>query len=626
MATRRQFLKAGVFAGAAVAVGGPVLLTRTASAAADIIDPTTIPKYVTPLFVLPQMPKQDGHKHTVASRRINAQVLPSGFPSTTVCAFGAPSVPSSFHSPAYTIEADVDEATQVTWVNQQADNKGNFLPPLLTVDPTLHWANPPGGEDGRDTMPSFTSTPPPYTGPVPLVVHLHGAHVTQESDGFPEAWYLPAAKNIPSGYATSGSFYEQFREEAQDLYGLSWAPGSLTSVYPNDQRATTLWYHDHSLGMTRTGVHSGLAGMYLLRGGPHDTPPGVLPGPAPRLGDPPGTKYYEIPLVLTDRSFNTDGSIFFPSSRTEFGDTNGPFIPETDIPPYWNPVWQGNTTTVNGNTWPFLEVEPRRYRFRVLNASNIRPYSLMVVSDPLPRPATSALPIWVIGSDGGFLPQPQANTTGLPIFTSERYDIVVDFSGLSEGTELYLINTFGNAVPGTTGQLVKFRVTPLTSPDTTVPMDQLTLPSRTPLGAVDNTRKVSASQLQSTFQPSVPAEFRLGTVNPDGTAHPMDWSEPVTETPALNSTEIWEIHNFAAGGHAIHIHLVEFEVLDRQPLAGGTPTPASPWETGTKDTVFSPGRQITRVKSHFDLRSRYPWHCHFIDHEDHGMMRPFQVI
>jgi len=242
---------------------------------------------------------------------------------------------------------------------------GDFLPHLLAVDPTVHWANPPGGETGRDMPPTFESTPGPYTGSVPITTHLHGGDTQDHSDGYAEAWYLPAARNLPDGFATEGSRYEYFREKSP--LGDSWGPGNAVFEYANGQRATTMWYHDHTLGMTRLNVYAGPAGFYLLRGGPDDLPTGVLPGPAPKVGDGPGTRYYEIPVAIQDRSFNADGSLFYPDTRAFFDGFGGPYIPDSDVPPIWNPEFFANTMVVNGRTWPVLEVEPRRYRFRLLN-------------------------------------------------------------------------------------------------------------------------------------------------------------------------------------------------------------------------------------------------------------------
>ena len=198
------------------------------------------------------------------------------------------------------------------------DANGNYLPHLLPVDPTLHWANPPGGAAGRDTRPTFTETPGPYTGPVPIVTHVHGAvGVGDESDGYAEAWFLPAANNIPAGYATEGTWYDFFAGKAQRGVRRDWGPGFAIFQYPNDNRASTIWYHDHALGMTRLNVYAGPAGFYIIRGGPAgdkavlDTrdpaTPAVLPGPAPMEGDkfPPNKTYYEIPIAIQDRASTT---------------------------------------------------------------------------------------------------------------------------------------------------------------------------------------------------------------------------------------------------------------------------------------------------------------------------------
>jgi spore coat protein A, manganese oxidase len=628
--TRRQLMKAGILTGAAAAIGGPELLAHVNRAAATTIDATTIPQFVTPLFILPAMPPQaitaDYDQYSVAARPITQQVLPSTYPASPMFGIGSTTAPGSFHAPGPTFEATVDREVQITWWNQLLQPNGNYQPPLLPIDPTLHWFNAPGGISERDGTSTFTSTPGPYTGPLPFVVHLHGSHDYEESDGYPEAWFLPTANNIPAGYATVGSYYEAYKQESFDKYGLVWAPGSSTYVFANDQRATNLWYHDHSLGITRTSIRCGLTGQYTLRGGPSDLPPGVLPGPAPAVGDPPGKKYYEIHLIIQDPTFNTDGTQYLPPTNTF---SPGPYIPTTDIQPIWNDVFFGSTITVNGNTWPYLNVEPRRYRFRVLNATSVRTLGLKVVSDETGTPPQdAALPIWVIGSDGGLLPTPVAvsGTTSLPILTSERYDIIIDFTGLTVGTQLYLNNEGDAATVGTTGTIMQFRVVPLASVDTSVPPDQLgNLPGYVPITNPTNTRQVSFNEQLSTYQPTVTIANLCGTVNSDGTANPLGWSDPITENPALNSTEIWEVWNFTGITHDFHIHLVEFQVVNREPIGGGTITPPNPWETGDKDSAPATDGQITRVIAKFDHQSRYVWHCHFFDHEDNNMMRPWMV-
>ncbi len=637
MLTRRQLVKAGTLTGAALLV--PAALRMRPAAAEPVpggtLSPLSIPKYVTPLFLLPAMPQSGApvagiDRYQIAARQFGQQILPPGLPRTQVFGYGSVSNPSTFHYPGFTIEARVDRPVRVTWINQLMTPSGDFRPHLLPVDPTLHWANPPGGNAGRDMRPEFTSTPGPYRGPVPFVTHLHGAHVTEESDGYPEAWYLPAARNIPAGFARVGSFYDRFRNEANRRHGVVWPRGAAVFQYPNDQRATALWFHNHELGLTRLNLYAGLTAFYLLRGGRSDLPPGVLP-----------RGRFEIPLVIQDRSFNRDGSLFFPDSRGFFGDVppEGPFIPKSDIPPIWNPEFFGNTMVVNGRTWPVLEVEQRRYRFRLLNASNTRVVMLKIVTNPMvARPAAAALPFIAIGADGGFLPAP-ARLDRATLAVAERLDVIVDFSRVPEGTSLFLINEgpdepFGGGEPGTdfmpadpttTGQVMKFVVRRRSNePETTVAPEALTLPTAPRLGAASRTRKLSLNELANE-QFDAPTAGMLGTLSASGEPQPLPWMADVTEHPALGATEIWELHNFTEDAHPIHVHLVQFEVLDRRPFDATRARPPQRWETGTKDTVVALPEEVTRVKARFDIAGRFVWHCHIIDHEDNEMMRPYQV-
>jgi FtsP/CotA-like multicopper oxidase with cupredoxin domain len=648
MISRRDLLKAGALTGASFAVLGK---TRIPWAGAAIpggsLDPAIIPKYVTHLLVPPAMPRsavaQGGGTdlYRIAMRQFRQQVLPPGFPTTTVWGYGA--TPGGvLHSPSFTIEATVDRPVRVQWINGLTDSRGRFLPHLLPVDPTLHWANPPGGFDDRDMRPSFTSTPGAYRGPVPMVTHLHGGHTREESDGYAEAWFLPNANDIPSGFATVGSYYDEFREKFADTYGMAWSPGSATFGYLNDQRASTLWFHDHSLGMTRLNVYAGPAGFFLLRGGSSDLPDGVLPGPAPRLGDAPGTRYHEIPIAIQDRAFNRDGSLFYPSSRAFFDGFEGPYIGTdgSDISPIFNPEFFGNTMMVNGHTWPVLDVEPRRYRFRFLNGCNSRFLMLKIASSPTAhRPAKAALSFWQIGTEGGFLPAP-LEIDFLLMGLAERADTIVDFTGLRPGTELYLINEapdepygggrvghdYEAADPSTTGQILKFRVVPLTSADHTIPPDQLSLPTLTPLGPSSVTRRVSLNEEDSSVLEGVgPKAAFLGTLNAQGNGVPLGWDDPITEHPALDATETWEIHNFTDDAHPIHIHEVMFQVTDREGAERGEPTGPEAWEAGFKDTVIAYPGEVTSVKARFDLPGRFVWHCHIVEHEDNEMMRPYEV-
>ncbi len=646
MITRRQFLKAGAIGGTALVVPWRMSISELLATSPGILDAHVLAKYALPLVVPPAMPKTATilgggvDYYSIAVRQFQQQILPPAWPRTTVWGYGSTSQPSTFNYPSFTLETRVERPVRVKWSNELIDAHGRFLPHLLAVDPTLHWANPPGGTSGRDSRPTFSSTPGPYTGPVPLVTHLHGGHSREESDGYAEAWFLPQANNIPAGYARIGTYYDEFKAKWQSRYQGAWQPGSATFQYENDQRASTLWFHDHTLGMTRLNVYAGPAGFFLLRGGPSDLPAGVLPGPAPQLGDAPGTRYYEIPIAIQDRIFNTDGSLFFPRSRGYFGDVDdaGPFLPESDVPPIWNPEFFGTTMVVNGRSWPSLAVEPRRYRFRFLNGCNSRFLILKIAADPLARrPARAALPFWQIGTEGGFLPSPVA-LDSLLMGLAERADVIVDFTGLQVGTELYLINEgpdepfgggrvghdFAASDPTTTGQVMKFTVVPLTSPDTSVPPDALGLPSLIPLGAPNSLRKVSLNEAESGFFEGAPSEALLGTVNPDGSGNPLHWMDEITEHVRLNDTETWEFYNFTADAHPMHIHEVMFQVLDRQ-LIGHRARPPESWESGFKDTVITYPGEITRVKAKFDLAGRYVWHCHIVDHEDNEMMRPYLV-
>jgi bilirubin oxidase len=613
------------------------------------LDPTIIPKYVTPLFIPPAMPRtrvitRPGAApvsyYEIAIRQFRQAILPAGMPATTVWSYGSLSSPRSFSYPACTIEARYNAPLRVKWVNDLTDSAGRFLPHLLAVDPTLHWANPPGGVSGRDERPTFTATPGPYTGPVPMVTHLHGGHSAEESDGFPEAWYLPAATNMPNGYARVGSYYDEFGEKFAAKYGQQWEPGSATFQYVNDQPATTLWYHDHTLGMTRLNVYAGPAGFYVLRGGNNDLPSGVLPGPAPALGDPAGLRYYEIPMVIQDRSFNVDGSLFYPAGREFFDGFGGPYIPDSDMSPIWNPETFSNTMVVNGRTWPALTVERRRYRLRLLNGCNARFLLLkLVTGNPEARPGQPALPFWQLGADGGFLPAP-VQLGQLLVAPAERADVIVDFTRLPAGTEVYLINEapdepFGGGTPGvdfefsdpqTTGQVMRFSVISRIGNDTSTPPSQLTLPAPPSVRAATTTRQVSLNEMGSAVLPDVgPMAGMLGALNPDGTANMLGWGDPITENPVRDAAEIWEIYNFTEDAHPIHLHEVQFSIVNRQAIDGGAARPPESWEAGLKDTLIAYPGEITRVRALFDIAGLYVWHCHILEHEDNEMMRRLRI-
>jgi FtsP/CotA-like multicopper oxidase with cupredoxin domain len=681
-----------------------VSLWTASGASAQSLDPTTIPKYVTPLLIPPVMPKagtivQMGGKNVdyyeISVRQFQQQILPPSLPQTMVWGYGAVAGSAknplvNFHNaPSLTIEAKWNKPVRIKWINELRvdpnDPNSAYLPHLLPVDPTLHWANPPRGSEPdlygtgpRDSRPTFTSTPGPYTGPVPMVVHVHGAvAVRDDSDGYAEAWYLPAANNIPLGYVTYGTWYNFFKGKAEAAYNVTWGPGYAVFQYPNSFRAATLWYHDHTLGMTAQNVYAGPAGFFMIRGGPGgddaviDTRSGctaVLPGPAPKENDkfPPKKTYYEIPMAIQDRAFNSDGSLFYPDSRAYFGDVDpeGPinsFIPRSDVAPIHNPEFFGNTIIVNGNTWPKLTVEARRYRFRFLNGCNSR-MLVLKFND-------SRVKVWQIGNEAGFLkapvninatpPDPSVADSGKAVLLmggAERADIIVDFSAVPPGTQVMLLNLgpdspFGGfpipaadgADPNTTGQVMRFDVVPTVSADLTTPPQFMKLPAIKRLPMATTTRKLLLAELTSPQFGDVPVETRLGVVDDAGNYEAKKWADAVTENPAVGATEIWEFYNTTVDAHPMHIHEVAFEVINRQALLPitnqdtelGTGTVQAdpnapvrgpqPWEMGRKDTVIALPGEVTRVKATFSSPGQFVWHCHIVEHEDNEMMRPLRI-
>ncbi len=737
--------------------------------AGGTLDPTTITKYVIPLVIPPVMNNNGtgGDNYDIAVRQFKQQILPGGiwntlngrndnFKATQVWSYGpdsdptpkvAPDPGSQFNYPSYTLETMSMTPVNVRWINGLVDKKGKFLPHLLSVDQTVHWANPPMdckmGPSRTDCAGTDSEN---YDGPVPIVTHVHGAHVDTHSDGYPEAWWLPAAKNIPGNFATAGSLFD-------DATGMN--PGNLGYAdysYRQDQPATTLWYHDHALGMTRLNVYAGPAGFWVVRGGIYDDGDdistlapndAVLPGPAPVAGEDlvqvnfPSAlggereKYREIPIVIQDRSFDHNGAkLFYPKQRAFFEgvdtkDLKIDFAPDSDVLPTWLPEAFFNVMVVNGVSWPTHEVAQDRYRFRLLNGCNSRflNLSLQVVSSPNSALVGTEIPFFQIGAEQGFLPQVAMISTGfatplpgtgvippkvaapdpdqaLLMALAERADVIVDFSSLPDGTVVRMINTapdepFGGfdgepgeeamADPGTTGQVMEFVVkaalngTAGSTDGTTTAPENLVLNAEGPLGATTNTQQVSLNELESEdvcvladeeteeylvpikqvdceseppedteVVPFGPTEALLGTVTGTGvgaSGNPLKWTSIgtgikktvnvpagpvdiwVTENPALNSIEEWNIYNFTADAHPIHLHLVRFEVVGRT-LLDGTPSPlgsVQPWETGFKDTVIAYPGEITTVKAQFDIGGLYVWHCHIVEHEDNEMMRPYFV-
>lgn len=357
-------------------------------------------------------------------------------------------------------------------------------------------------------------------------------------------------------------------------------PGqSAVFDYPNRQLAATLWYHDHALGITRLNMYMGLAGFYLIRSANE------------RVFNLPAENY-EIPLLIQDRSFNPDGSLAYPEE--------------------WQPEFFGECVLVNGKVWPYLEVRPRKYRFRLLNGSNTRSYVLAF---------DSGQPFYQIGTDGGFLSEP-VELTALTLAPAERADVIVDFS--QRAGEVMLTNSALQPGDGAgLREVLQFRVTGAGG-------DPSDLPARLrPVRYLREEQAVRVRELGLNRVPDscVAAGFKVLIDN-------RGWQE-ITEYPQLGTTEIWSFINRTRGIHPIHLHLVQVQILDRQAFAImdgqivpiGQRTPPPPNEAGWKDTVRMNGFEITRVIAHFTgFTGRYPVHCHVLEHEDHEMMRQFEVV
>jgi spore coat protein A, manganese oxidase len=386
---------------------------------------------------------------------------------------------------------------------------------------------------------------------VRTVVHLHGAKAPPESDGYPENWYVPGK--------------------------------SAVCHYPNRQDAAMLWYHDHALGINRLNVFAGLFGAFFVRDEFEDS-----------LNLPRGK--YEIPLVLYDRIFDLEGQLNYPVSAD---DPKSPWVPEVF----------GDAILVNGKIFPYLEVEPRKYRFRVLNGANGRFFHLTLSAEKTPHQ---------IGSDQGLLSAPVPLKL-LSIGPGERADLVVDFSG-NAGSNLLLKNDNLN--------VMQFRVVAKGPRDQSeLPQTLRPVPKIAESSAV-KTRALTLIEQQDLIQR--PVQMLLNNVH---------WSMPVTENPVLDSIEIWNLINTTDDAHPIHLHLVKFQILDRRSFDIATywmkgeiryrgPAMApEPGEAGWKDTVRADPGMVTRIIIRFEgFTGRYVWHCHILEHEDNEMMRPFDVV
>jgi len=494
----------------------PALLDVTSLA--KFVDPLPIPAAAKPddFRLSPARPKRKVAHYRIAIRPFEQKVHRDMKP-TLLWGYGGT-------CPGPTFEARSGDAITVEWANELPSQ--HFLP----IDHRLH------GAEANEPQ-------------VRTAVHLHGAKVGPESDGYPENWQTPGQ--------------------------------SATHLYPNRQEATALFYHDHAMGITRLNTVAGLMGLYLLRDEFEDS-----------LQLPSGP--FEIPLVLFDRSFLPDGQIYYPVS----GKPDAPWVSE----------YYGGGILANGKLFPYLEVKPQKYRFRVLNSSNGSFYVLTLSPKHL---------FWQIGSDQGLLAAP-VPLQQLILGPGERADLIVDFDGKS-GQELYLRNSIG--------PVLQFRVSGKADRSATLPAKLRPIERMSEKTAVQ-TRELTVGDHQD----------RLG-MSGMMLLNRSHWSDPVTERPVLNSTEIWSFINLTDDSHPIHLHLVRFQILDRRPFDLATyhltgkvvfTDPAQTLEAnelGWKDTVRVDPNTVTRIIAKFEgFSGRYVWHCHLLEHEDNEMMRPYEVV
>lgn len=593
------------------------------------IDAKNIPKFISELTIppvyIPKVVKRAStgetisHNYIVYVSQFEEQILPEGFPKTVVFGYGGrvfdevsgKKINDFKAAPGATFEAVRGVTVNVQWINNL--NSPNVLP----VDPTLHWADPNNlGMVAPSSIPPFPPGLYKAQNPIPIVTHIHGGENSSVFDGHPDAWFTSGESKIGSEFITS-------------LYR-----------YPNKQESTTLWYHDHTLGITRLNVYMGLAGFYIIRDpkNPLDVPGKVLPD-----------KRHEIPIVIQDKSFNIDGSLDFPNVGVN-----------PEVHPYWQPEFFGDAIVVNGKTWPNLNVDRGEYRFRVLNGSNARFYNLKFSND---------MEFLQIGSDGGYLEKP-VKLNSILLAPAERADIMVDFSSIPPGKKLILENTAAAPFPvgdapdtDTVGKVMQFTVINCS------PIKKLNIPKK--LNTIPKLTPDSHKRTLVLFEvngENGPLEVLLNG---------QKWSAPVSENPEVGGTEEWEIVNLTSDTHPIHLHLVQFQLLNRQvfdvdayrtkwlelngepPLSSftielptneyltGKPILPDENEAGWKDTVRANPGEILRLIIRFAPQYAdpnmvkpgvnlfpfnpssgpgYVWHCHIIDHEDNEMMRPLNIL
>ncbi|MDW7772298.1 MAG: multicopper oxidase domain-containing protein [Desulfobulbaceae bacterium] len=666
--TRRQVLKTGICAGAGMMLPWHVNKMAYAEILAEgLSDPFYQPKFVElapnaldPGFLFKDLNENGGPvqrpnfsisiKETLQQtglinpkngRKLNTRIW--GYGTDTV------SWPGQTIQVMNASAGGADESV-VRWTNELAGKKH-----LLPVDTNLHWCYSLKGMSSANGI-DYTQYSIKKDG-VPIITHLHGGNSDFQFDGNPEFFYSPDGR----------------------VKGPQWdfVPGGFTNTfrYNNHVPAGNLWYHDHALGLTRLNVYAGLAGFYFVRD-EYDT---GMPGNP--LGLPAFP--YELAYAVQDRMFTAKGALFYPAFPgdpfyDDFITGEGALLPESLFPgggPTALAEFFGDHIVVNGKIWPRADVEPRHYRMRLLNGTDSRfmviRFRAVALDDTDLANAGAPLPFYVIGSDQG-LGSEAVLTDTLVFEPGSRYDLVFNFAQVSPDTRIIMENIggdapfggdFGDALPEEdffpdrqTDRIMAF--------DVVIPFDG-TVPDLFDPNAInhyngnsnetDYVRKVALfegkdefGRLQPLLGAYVDAEWKA-----------LPWHSPPTETPGLDTTEVWEVYNFTADAHPIHLHLVHFEILGRssisfdsdegdpgQPILQhngeygvapavtnvieGAPVFLGPGdgyvENAPKDMVTALPEQVTRIKATFDKPGRYVWHCHILSHEDHEMMRVLQVI
>ncbi|XP_019051606.1 PREDICTED: multicopper oxidase LPR1-like [Nelumbo nucifera] len=443
----------------------------------------------------------------------------------------------------------------------------------------------------------------PMSGGVPTVVHLHGGVHDPTNDGSAFAWFTANFSEI----------------------GPAWTKPTYT--YPNVQHAGNMWYHDHALGLTRENLLAGLIGAYIVR-----EPAVELP-----LDLPFGAEF-DRRFMIFDRSFNTDGSLYI---------NNTGIIPS--VHPQWQPEYFGHAIIVNGKAWPFMNVQRRKYRFRMTNAANARYFHLSL---------SNGVYFTQIGADASYLPAPLQLQTIL-LGPAETADVIIDFS-TATATEILMNNDApypypnGDPVDNLNSKVMKFVIA---TGNPSVP-DISTIPTSLVSYQGSTTDPIATTRYLALYEYTDPSGSPTHLY-----INGKRVEDPVTETPKSGTTEIWEVINLTGDNHPLHIHLATYQATRVQPLTNvdqftscmtqqydalacnvtsylsgqvlDIPANEKTWKTTVK---LAPGTMTTVVVKFnlvetnspypFDptLAPGYAYHCHILDHEDNAMIRPLVVL